>query len=140
MASLLKLLLRALLKLRIRMRPPTIPKPPRLPGRPGVSKKIRDRFSKRKVCATGNCPPAPPKLNAAQAANLKRFEGKFAKGIKVTVKDTPGGGKHFRAEVPGKVPGSKAVYEKQVDALGNTTSVMKTTYAPDGSIIHIKPK
>jgi len=38
------------------------------------------------------------------------------------------------------VPGSKAVYEKVVDDYGKTVSYTKTTYAPDGKIVHIKDK
>ena len=46
----------------------------------------------------------------------------------------------FQSEVPGRIPGSKAVYEKQVDARGVTISHTKTTYAPNGSIVHVKQK
>ena len=52
----------------------------------------------------------------------------------------PGGGKAFTAEVPGIVPGSKAVYEKQVGINGNTLQYFKTTFGPDGVIIHVKDK
>ena len=44
------------------------------------------------------------------------------------------------AEVPGKVPGSKAVYQKTVDVNGVTTSFTKTTFDPQGNIVHIKNK
>ena len=46
----------------------------------------------------------------------------------------------FTSEVPGKVPGSKAVYQKAVDANGVTTSFTKTTFDPQGNIVHIKNK
>ncbi len=46
----------------------------------------------------------------------------------------------FRATSPGKVPGSKAVYEKWVNPQGKTFKMTKTTYAPDGHIIHVKSK
>lgn len=46
----------------------------------------------------------------------------------------------FKNEVPGRVPGSKAVYEKTVDASGKTTAAGKTTYDPKGESIHIKYK
>lgn len=36
--------------------------------------------------------------------------------------------------------GSKAVYEKQVDSSGKTIQTTKTTYAPDGTIVHVKDK
>ena len=58
-------------------------------------------------------------LAAQQAKNLARFEKKLPAGAGPTaVRDLPGGGKAFQAEVPGRVPDSKAVYEKQVDANG----------------------
>ena len=38
------------------------------------------------------------------------------------------------------IPGSKAVYQKWVNAQGETFKMLKTTYALDGSIVHIKPK
>ena len=46
----------------------------------------------------------------------------------------------FNAEVPGRVPGSKAVYEKVVDISGTTISYTKTTYTSEGKIVHIKDK
>jgi len=54
--------------------------------------------------------------------------------------DTLADGVLFRSEVPGRVPGSSAVYQKSVDAAGNTTSYRKTTFDPKGNIIHIKDK
>jgi hypothetical protein len=57
-----------------------------------------------------------------------------------TIHDLPGGGKAFQAEVPGKVPGSKAIYEKQVDAAGKTQQYTKTTLAPAGNVVHVKDK
>jgi len=46
----------------------------------------------------------------------------------------------FQATSPGKVPGSSALYQKWVNPQGETFKMLKTTFAPDGSIIHIKPK
>ena len=47
----------------------------------------------------------------------------------------------FQADSPASnIPGSFATYEKQIDALGRSVQVVKTTYAPDGSIVHIAPK
>jgi hypothetical protein len=80
-------------------------------------------------------------LSAEQAANLGRFVKKLPRGAgETTVRDLPGGGKVFQAEVPGRVPGSKAVYEKQVDAAGRTVQYTKTTYDPAGNIPHVKDK
>jgi hypothetical protein len=46
----------------------------------------------------------------------------------------------FTSEVPGKVPGSRTVYQKAVDADGVTTNFVKTTVDPGGNIVHIKNK
>ncbi len=47
----------------------------------------------------------------------------------------------FRSDVPAKnIPGSFARYEKVVDRAGNTVSYTKTTYGPNGEIIHVKVK
>jgi len=75
------------------------------------------------------------------AKNFTRFVNKLPRGARdVTVRDLPGGGKVFQAEVPGRVPGSKAVYEKQVDPAGRTIQVTKTTFDPAGNIVHVKDK
>ncbi len=80
-------------------------------------------------------------LNLIQLQNLQRFEKKLPTGAsKSEIYGLEGGGKGFRAEVPGKVPGSKAIYEKQVDATGRTIAYTKTTIAPDGKVMHIKDK
>lgn len=46
----------------------------------------------------------------------------------------------FQATSPSKVPGSSALYQKWVNPQGETFKVIKTTFARDGSIIHVKPK
>ena len=46
----------------------------------------------------------------------------------------------MQATSPGRVPGSKAVYEKQIDAAGKTIQYTKTTYDTQGNIIHVKDK
>ena len=75
-----------------------------------------------------------------QAKNLKRFEKKLPAGFKPTTLHKSDGKIVFQGEVPGKIPGSKAVYEKVVDSNGKTVSSTKTTYAPVGKITHIKDK
>lgn len=52
----------------------------------------------------------------------------------------PGGGAEFSYKVPGRVPGSYAMYRKRVDSEGVTELAYKTTFLPDGSIAHIKFK
>lgn len=81
-------------------------------------------------------------LNDRQAKSLERFKKKLPADAGPTkVRDLPNGGKAFQADVPAKnVPNSYARYEKQVDAIGNTIQYTKTTYGPDGSIIHVKDK
>ena len=104
-----------------------------------VPGKIKKKFPKKKPGCTQGCSKAL--LNQKQAANLKRFEDKLPKGHKpVEVKQMPDGSVVMKSEVPGKVPGSSAVYEKTMDAAGNTTKYIKTTYLPDGTLLHVKPK
>ncbi|WP_204723351.1 hypothetical protein [Fastidiosibacter lacustris] len=80
--------------------------------------------------------------NAEQAANLKRFQKKIPSNSKdsVELRELPNGGVAAQATSPGKVPGSKAVYEKQIDVNGQTIQVTKTTYDPQGNIVHVKDK
>ena len=79
-------------------------------------------------------------LNDAQLSNLNRFEKKLPTSSDPITLHTVNNGAAFIGEVPGRVPGSKAVYEKVVDTSGSTLSYTKTTYAPTGSIVHIKDK
>ncbi len=80
-------------------------------------------------------------LNAKQAKNLRRFEKRLPSAAEDTVtRRLPDGSVSYTSSVPGHVPGSRAEYTKIVDEAGNTTSYVKTTYGPDGKIIHIKDK
>ena len=80
-------------------------------------------------------------INHSQAGNFARFEKKLPSAAEETrIFDLPDGGKVFQAEVPGRVPGSKAVYEKSVDVNGKTIEYNKTTYDPSGDIVHVKKK
>jgi hypothetical protein len=81
-------------------------------------------------------------LNEAQVRNLKRFDQKLPKDAgEIQIIYGAGGQRIFRADVKARnIPGSYARYEKVVDKLGNTVSYTKTTYAPDGRIVHIKIK
>jgi hypothetical protein len=86
-------------------------------------------------------PNPEPNLTPDQARNFSRFQKKLPKGAKpAEVHLRPGGGMKFAAEVPGKVPGSKAVYEKIVDAQGQTIRYTKTTFDPQGNVVHVKTK
>ena len=43
-------------------------------------------------------------------------------------------------EKPGIVPGSKAIYYKIIDELGNLIKIFKDTFDPKGNLIHRKEK
>lgn len=81
-------------------------------------------------------------VNAAQAKNLKRFVDKIPANSKdnVALKELPNGGVAAQATSPGRVPGSSAVYEKQIDSSGVTVQYTKTTYDQNGAIVHVKDK
>lgn len=89
--------------------------------------------------AAGPLEQAP--LNPLQRQKLARFVKNLpAAAGPTTIYALPGGGCAFVSEVPGRVPGSKAVYEKQVDCAGNTTQYWKTTFDPQGNLLHVKDK
>jgi hypothetical protein len=119
-------------------------------------KRTKDRIRKLKKKPPDAVPPKPqrpaggddsyvpkpkPKLTEQQEASFARFKKKLPKGAKEpTVEALDNGGAVFRSEVPGRVPGSKAIYEKIVDTNGTTTGYFKYTYGPDGNLIHMKQK
>ncbi len=74
--------------------------------------------------------------------NIKRFTKKVPANAKGNIEQhaLPDGGVAVQATSPGKVPGSKAVYEKQIDSSGTTIQATKTTYDPKGNIVHVKDK
>lgn len=41
---------------------------------------------------------------------------------------------------PGNVPGSKAIYYKEIGADGRTIKVYKDTFDPKGNLVHTKDK
>jgi hypothetical protein len=80
-------------------------------------------------------------LNARQSSNYRRFAKKFGKDVDdPLIRELPDGSFSYTTTVPGRVPGSYAEYTKIVDEAGNTVSIVKTTFAPDGRIVHIKDK
>jgi hypothetical protein len=81
-------------------------------------------------------------LTQSQAKNLDRYLDKLpANAQDFRVGSLPNGGAVFQANSPAaNSPGSFVTYEKQVDVLGNTVLYTKTTYAPEGRIVHIAPK
>jgi hypothetical protein len=81
-------------------------------------------------------------LTAEQAKNIARFEKRLPANAKesLSVKSLPNEGVAVQGTSPGNVPGSSAVYEKQIDAAGKTIQATKTTYDPAGNIVHVKDK
>ncbi len=78
---------------------------------------------------------------------VKSNYGRFVKDMPVNAKSSSSwklldyGNYLFEATSPAtNIPGSKAVYQKWVNAQGETFKMLKTTYAPDDSVVHIKPK
>jgi len=81
-------------------------------------------------------------LTPAQGKNIERFKKKIPVNAKknIEIHHLPNGGIAVQATSPGKVPGSKAVYEKHIDFNGKTIQYTKTTYEPKGNIVHVKDK
>jgi hypothetical protein len=81
-------------------------------------------------------------INSVQGKNIERFYKKIPANARdnVEMRLLPNGGVAVQAMSPGKVPGSRAVYEKQIDVSGNTVQYTKTTYDPQGRIVHVKDK
>lgn len=94
------------------------------------------------TAGSGGEPPIGSATNPAQTANIQRFESKIPANAKGSIEThkLPNDGVAVQATSPGEVPGSKAVYEKQIDADGNTVQMTKTTYDPNGEIVHVKDK
>nr|WP_228414579.1 RHS repeat-associated core domain-containing protein [Chryseobacterium sp. SNU WT5] len=83
-----------------------------------------------------------PVLEGAVESNFKRFVNKAPANAKASASYEllEDGNYLFQATSPGKVPGSSALYQKWVNPQGETFKMLKTTFAPDGGIIHVKPK
>src|SRR5690606_21882286 len=81
-------------------------------------------------------------LKGAAKSNYSRFVKKIPANSKssATFKQLKDGNYLFEATSPGKVRGPKAVYQKRVNPKGETYKMIRTTYAPDGSITHVKSK
>lgn len=78
---------------------------------------------------------------AAVQESGDRFFKKAPKGsIGFKTEKAGHGATKFTYETPGRVPGSKAVYEKVVDRTGEAIPVTKTTIDPTGKVVHVKEK
>lgn len=80
-------------------------------------------------------------LSVEEMGNLTRYEKKLPAAAEATQITRLGDGSvQFLSKVPGRVPGSYAEYAKTLDSSGTTIAYTKTTYGPDGTIIHVKDK
>jgi hypothetical protein len=80
-------------------------------------------------------------LSPVQASNLNRYQKKLPAAAEETkITSLPDGSVQFETRVPGRVPGSYALYTKTVGRDGKTIGYEKTTIVPDGSVAHIKDK
>ena len=80
-------------------------------------------------------------LSASQLTNLARYQKKLPAGAEETqITRGADGAVTFETKVPGRVPGSYALYTKTVDETGTTIGYTKTTIAPDGSVVSVKNK
>lgn len=80
-------------------------------------------------------------LSDAIQKNVKDFfKGASNKYNIFSVEQKSNGNIIVRMEKPGNVPGSKAIYFKEISPKGRTIRVYKETYGPDGKLIHTKEK
>ena len=80
-------------------------------------------------------------LNDVQKANLRRFLKKAPANSKPPqVRKLGNGNIQLTIESPGKVPGSRALYIKEVDSNGQTVKMYKITRDPKGNVVHNKNK
>lgn len=108
----------------------------------GTSAGLLLTHSSRIVAANTGLPSlAAADLNPAQLANLGRYTSKLPAAAEETVITAGENGVvTFTTRVPGRVPGSYATYAKTVDEAGTTIGYVKTTIAPDGTVVSVKDK
>ncbi|WP_455359430.1 RHS repeat-associated core domain-containing protein [Streptomyces sp. SYSU K21746] len=108
-----------------------------LGSKPGPRSGGTDLTRGEKVAAAAGVDDLSPALRK----NLTRFmKGSPGDAQIPQIIRLPEGAAEFSYKVPGRVPGSYAVYRKRVDAEGVTELSYKTTFLPGGSIAHIKFK
>lgn len=80
--------------------------------------------------------------NIAQDESLLRFVRKLPANARtgVRIMPLPNGGIAAQARSAGRVPGSCAIYEKQIDRNGRAVQYTKTTYDQFGHMISVKDK
>ena len=80
-------------------------------------------------------------LPASIQASVKRFyKGSSSLYSDFSVEALANGNYIVKMTKSGIVPGSKAVYYKEIDMDGNTIKVFKETYDPMGNLVHTKNK
>jgi hypothetical protein len=80
-------------------------------------------------------------LTSLQKESLKRFfDNNRNYKPEIEIANYSDGRALFSFRVPGKVPGSFAVYEKQVSPQGKMIRTRKISIDPQGNLIHDKPK
>ncbi|HZM74530.1 MAG TPA: RICIN domain-containing protein [Candidatus Limnocylindrales bacterium] len=80
-------------------------------------------------------------LTQDQLSNYNRYVKKLPAAAEGTVITRGANGAvQFETKVPGRVPGSYALYTKTVGVDGTTIGYNKTTVVPDGSVAHVKDK
>ena len=104
-----------------------------------VGAKVAGAVVRRAVARAGK---QAIKLTSEQEKNVGRFAKKVPANAKesISMKRLQNDGIAVQARSPGRVSGSSAVYEKQIDSSGKTIQYTKTTYDPDGNIVHVKDK
>jgi hypothetical protein len=84
---------------------------------------------------------AVDKLPSNIKSNVKSFfKGGSNKYTNSTVERMSNGNYLAKMTKPGDVPGSKAIYYKEISPNGTTIKVYKNTFDPAGNLVHTKPK
>jgi hypothetical protein len=80
-----------------------------------------------------------PPVNELQKQAVKRALARGAAGDTFTLTKLADGSVKITTEVAGRA-GGRAVYEKVIDATGQTTSVVQKAYDASGALTHVDPK
>ena len=76
-------------------------------------------------------------LNERQIEKYVDFVTDKARHHEVEIRNLPSGGKVYQTKIPANnIPGSYAVWQTQIDELGNRVIYEKTSFYPDGTILH----
>jgi hypothetical protein len=78
--------------------------------------------------------------SSVQSGAKSFFKGGSTKYTDFVVTKKSGGNYLVQMTKPGNVPGSKAIYYKEISSNGSTLKVWKDTFDPAGNLVHSKPK